>query len=208
MDRRPDIYQVTSVACKLFGRRCSVGNLNKVGVPTIDQLIAGHFVVQPPLPAGAAVRPSSRPTAQSPQVDYSNDSIIVSPSETTNVATPRITTVAPRERPRAAQKTSVPLLQPTKVPESQSNPDLTGRNVEIPASRSVHSGIQKVAIESMPRPEELGFTELGMIMLGFPEYFCSGKGMPLSIDKKNQNISDKLKTDRSFPFANTDKPLI
>lgn len=159
MDRRPDIYQVTSVACKLLGRRCSVGNLNKVGVPTIDQLLAGHFIVQP---LSSAAKPNSRPTAQSPQVENSNDSIIVTPSETTNVTTPRMTTVAPRERPRAAQKTSVPHLQPTKVPESQSNPDLTGRNVEIPASRSVHSGFQKTVVDSMPRPEELGFTELGM----------------------------------------------
>ncbi|KAL5018506.1 hypothetical protein ScPMuIL_004228 [Solemya velum] len=107
-DRRPDIHQVTNLACKLASRECTVPNMNSVAVPDIREL---------PVPLTESEARQVKPTAYK------------------TVTTPTIesTSVVPRQRPKAQNINQANTLGLTNITSVSARKRTTASNQQTQA---------------------------------------------------------------------------
>ncbi|XP_076315749.1 uncharacterized protein LOC143228366 [Tachypleus tridentatus] len=99
-DKRPDIYQVSFVACKLLGKDCPVQNLHLSSLPDLNNLTV-------------------------PQMESEAKKATAKPQRTITAPVVEKTSVAPRQRPKGSQApptvSSLPLLPQNNLSSSRSS---------------------------------------------------------------------------------------
>ncbi|GAU87894.1 hypothetical protein RvY_00682 [Ramazzottius varieornatus] len=109
-DERPDIYQVTQVACLLAGRECLVANISKSAVPSSEYLLKLCDTPIVPLTLHTDTLPAAVPSTRPPPHGPTSQHEISS-----------VTSIAPRERPKPSSSStnaSLILLPPPLKPQA------------------------------------------------------------------------------------------
>ncbi|RWS25733.1 AP2-associated protein kinase 1-like protein, partial [Leptotrombidium deliense] len=110
-DRRPDIYQVSSIAFRLAHRDCPVNNVNNLPTPSLDQLPS-------PLSESESKKLKQQQQQQQQQQRLHQQQLLQNQSQVEG------TTIAPRQRPKGGT-TAVPSA--TSMPVLSAPPQITAR---------------------------------------------------------------------------------